>query len=60
MSYLYKRSNSLWHQLIRHRLTACVWRPLVEMTRRRHLKFRRRLLSRPHECMPGAVVSAGV
>jgi radical SAM superfamily enzyme YgiQ (UPF0313 family) len=60
MSYLYKRSNFLWHQLIRHRLTASIWRPLVEMTRRRHLKFRRRLLSRPHECMPGAVVSAGV
>ena len=43
MSYLYKRSNRFWHFLIRHRLTAAVWRPLVEWTRRRHVRFRRRL-----------------
>lgn len=43
MSYLYKRSNSFWHFLIRHRLTARVWRPLVEVSRRRHLKYRRQL-----------------
>ncbi|MCA9136734.1 MAG: B12-binding domain-containing radical SAM protein [Planctomycetales bacterium] len=43
MSYLYKRSNWLWHLLIKFRLTATVWRPLVELTRRRHVKFRRRL-----------------
>jgi radical SAM superfamily enzyme YgiQ (UPF0313 family) len=43
MSYLYKRSNRFWHLLIRHRLTALVWRPLVEASRRRHLRFRRRL-----------------
>ena len=30
MSYLYKRSNWLWYRLIRHRLTARVWRGLVE------------------------------
>jgi radical SAM superfamily enzyme YgiQ (UPF0313 family) len=60
MSYLYKRSNFLWHQLIRHRLTAAVWRPLVEATRLRHLKFRRRLLARAPSPSPGAVVSAGV
>ena len=41
MSYLYKRSNRLWHLLIQHRLTGPVWRPLVECTRRRHLTFRR-------------------
>jgi radical SAM superfamily enzyme YgiQ (UPF0313 family) len=40
MSYLYKRSNLFWHFLIRHRLTARVWRPLVEQSRRRHMKFR--------------------
>ena len=63
MSYLYKRSNRLWHLLIRHRLTGPVWHPLVEWTRRRHLRFRKRLESR---CAPdrspvaGAVVSAGV
>ena len=43
MSYLYKRSNPLWRFLIRHRLTARVWRPLVEHSRKRHLAYRRRL-----------------
>ena len=63
MSYLYKRSNRLWDLLIRHRLTGPAWRPLVEWTRRRHLRFRRRLESRtiPGEYeMAGAVMSAGV
>ena len=46
MSYLYKRSNRLWHFLIRHRLVSTVWRPLVELTRRRHLKFRREIAAR--------------
>jgi radical SAM superfamily enzyme YgiQ (UPF0313 family) len=41
--YLYKRSNRLWHFLIKHRLVRRVWWPLVEVTRRRHVKFRRRL-----------------
>ena len=41
--YLYKRSNRLWRFLIKHRLVHAVWRPLVELTRRRHLSFRRRL-----------------
>jgi radical SAM superfamily enzyme YgiQ (UPF0313 family) len=43
MSYLYKRSNRLWRFLIRHELTAAVWAPIVEATRRRHLRFRERL-----------------
>jgi hypothetical protein len=43
MSYLYKRANWLWPILIRHRLTARVWRPLVEFTRLRHLTFRAHL-----------------
>jgi radical SAM superfamily enzyme YgiQ (UPF0313 family) len=43
MAYLYKKSNWLWPFLIRHRLTHWVWRPLLELSRRRHLKFRRRL-----------------
>jgi radical SAM superfamily enzyme YgiQ (UPF0313 family) len=61
MSYLYKRSNRVWHFLIRHRLTALVWRPLVELSRRRHLKFRQRLArgaGAGHESR--SVVSAGV
>jgi radical SAM superfamily enzyme YgiQ (UPF0313 family) len=71
MSYLYKRSNRLWHLLIKHRLTHEVWSPLVEWTRRRHLKFRERLEARAAPCaagrrpraaapVPSAVVSAGV
>ena len=62
MSYLYKRSNPLWHLLIQHRWTGFVWRPLVEVTRRRHLRFRARLAA--EETAPGercgTVVSAGV
>jgi radical SAM superfamily enzyme YgiQ (UPF0313 family) len=63
MSYLYKRSNFLWHLLIRHRLTARAWRPLVEGTRRRHVRFRRRLEARTVSEVPAraaTVVSAGV
>lgn len=44
MSYLYKRSNWLWYLLIRYRLTGLVWRPLVEWTRYRHLRFRAALM----------------
>lgn len=46
MAYLYKRSNWLWHYLIRYRLTGIVWRPLVECTRIRHLAFREKLARR--------------
>ncbi|MCK6591129.1 MAG: DUF4070 domain-containing protein, partial [Polyangiaceae bacterium] len=47
MSYLYKRSNLIWHMLIRARMTRAVWSPLVEWTRRRHVAFRERLESMP-------------
>ena len=40
MSYLYKRSNRVWRFLIKHRLTATLWRPLIEHSRRRHLRLR--------------------
>jgi radical SAM superfamily enzyme YgiQ (UPF0313 family) len=60
MSYLYKRSNRIWHWLIRFRLTAVVWRPLVELTRQRHLRFRRRLAERRETPGVRTVVSAGV
>ena len=62
MAYLYKRSNLMWHLLIKYGLTSRVWHPLVECTRRRHLRFRRRLeaedASQPVRC--SAVVSPGV
>jgi radical SAM superfamily enzyme YgiQ (UPF0313 family) len=62
MSYLYKRSNRLWHFLIQRRLTAQVWWGLVELTRRRHLSFRRRLQERDAgvPVRAGCLVSAGV
>jgi hypothetical protein len=61
MSYLYKRSNWLWHLMIKRQLTAKVWYGLVEWTRRRHLKFRKRLenVDEP-ACRAMSVVSAGV
>jgi radical SAM superfamily enzyme YgiQ (UPF0313 family) len=41
--YLYKRSNRLWRMLIKRRLVHAVWRPLVELSRLRHLAFRLKL-----------------
>ena len=41
--YLYKRSNRLWHFLIKRRLVRQVWQPLVEVTRWRHVAYRQRL-----------------
>jgi radical SAM superfamily enzyme YgiQ (UPF0313 family) len=60
MSYLYKKSNRFWHLLIRYRLTAFVWRPLIELSRKRHLEFRKRLESMPDAHETRNVVSAGV
>ena len=61
MSYLYKRSNRIWHQLIKHDLVHAVWSPLVELTRMRHVRFRERLArSESLITRPSQVVSAGV
>ncbi|MBV8808809.1 MAG: B12-binding domain-containing radical SAM protein [Acidobacteriaceae bacterium] len=61
MSYLYKRSNRFWHLLIRHDLVHTVWRPLVELTRLRHLRFREELAARQTlRGTAGNVVAAGV
>jgi radical SAM superfamily enzyme YgiQ (UPF0313 family) len=61
MSYLYKRSNRIWHQLIKHDLVHAVWSPLVELTRLRHVRFRQRLArSESRIAAAGHVVSAGV
>jgi len=59
MSYLYKRSNRLWHAIIRRRWTAAAWRPLVELSRRRHVRYRKRLLAGEPQ-RASSVVSAGV
>jgi radical SAM superfamily enzyme YgiQ (UPF0313 family) len=61
MSYLYKRSNRGWHFLIRNHLVHAVWRPLVEMTRQRHLQFRRDLEATGDSSRrEGSIVAAGV
>ena len=61
MSLLYKKSNWLWRLLIRSRTTGAAWRPLVELSRRRHLRFRRRLAASVEPSLRAdAVVSAGV
>uniref|UniRef100_Q01NY7 Radical SAM domain protein n=1 Tax=Solibacter usitatus (strain Ellin6076) TaxID=234267 RepID=Q01NY7_SOLUE len=60
MSYLYKRSNRFWHLLIKHRLVHRVWRPLVELTRMRHVRFRRTLEGAAVRAPGVNVVSAGV
>jgi radical SAM superfamily enzyme YgiQ (UPF0313 family) len=63
MSYLYKRCNRLWPILIRHNLTGRVWRPLIELSRLRQLRFRRRLevgVASGAATRPGMVVAAGV
>jgi len=61
MSLLYKRSNWIWYFLIRYRLTGLIWRPLVDLTRRRHLGFREKLAQSGKTAgTPGSVISAGV
>jgi radical SAM superfamily enzyme YgiQ (UPF0313 family) len=60
MSYLYKRSNRFWHLLIRNGWVHDVWSPLVEVTRRRHLRFRKELSRRPAPTGAFQIVSAGV
>jgi radical SAM superfamily enzyme YgiQ (UPF0313 family) len=61
MSYLYKRSNRFWHLLIKHHMVHAVWRPLVELTRLRHLRFREELAAIQTAQRPGTnVVAAGV
>jgi radical SAM superfamily enzyme YgiQ (UPF0313 family) len=61
MSYLYKRSNRFWHQLIKHDMVHTVWNPLVELTRWRHVHYRRRLaMNDTRLATSGQVVSAGV
>jgi radical SAM superfamily enzyme YgiQ (UPF0313 family) len=58
MSYLYKRSNRFWHLLIKHDLVHTVWRPLVELTRLRHLRFRQSLAEPEMPCIN--IITAGV
>jgi radical SAM superfamily enzyme YgiQ (UPF0313 family) len=60
MSLLYKKSNRLWAFLIKHRLVHTVWRPLVELTRVRHVRFRKKLAHRETPVAFTTPVAAGV
>jgi radical SAM superfamily enzyme YgiQ (UPF0313 family) len=60
MSYLYKRSNRFWRLLIRNHLVHAAWRPLVELTRRRHVRFRKRLALNEPAGVAATIVTAGV
>jgi radical SAM superfamily enzyme YgiQ (UPF0313 family) len=46
MALLYKKSNPLWHFLIRNQLVHHAWRPVVEWSRWRHRFYRRTLEAR--------------
>src|SRR5947209_8144780 len=61
MSYLYKRSNRFWRFLIKYHLVHAAWRPLVELTRLRHVRFRQELAANKTVKRRGVnVVAAGV
>jgi len=60
MSFLYKRSNILWSLLIQHGLTNRVWRPLVEISRRSHMRHRKSLERKKTATGFMAPVSPGV
>jgi hypothetical protein len=57
---IYKRSNRLWRFLIKHQLVHAVWRPLVELTRRRHLALRQRLATQTKPSACGTPIPASV
>jgi hypothetical protein len=60
MSYLYKRSNRIWSFLIRRRLTGIVWRPLIELSRARHVRFREKLARTGAKRVASSVLAGGV
>jgi radical SAM superfamily enzyme YgiQ (UPF0313 family) len=60
MSLLYKKTNWLWPLIIRHQLTHAAWRPLVELSRLRHVRWRRRFAERRSGPAAAAPVSPGV
>jgi radical SAM superfamily enzyme YgiQ (UPF0313 family) len=60
MSYLYKRSNRFWRFLIQHHLVHAIWSPLVELTRQRHLRYRKQLAATESPTPATAIITAGV
>jgi radical SAM superfamily enzyme YgiQ (UPF0313 family) len=61
MSYLYRRSNRFWRLLIKHHMVHAVWRPMVELSRLRHVRFRKELAASESSSRPCAnAVAPGV
>jgi len=60
MSMLYKRANLFWPWLIKFGLTHRVWNPLVEITRQRHVRFRKVLDQEQDSLRLAMPMSAGV
>ena len=60
MSLLYKRSNLFWPWLIKFSLTHRAWNPLVEITRKRHVRFRKSLQQEENQPLLAMPMSAGV
>jgi radical SAM superfamily enzyme YgiQ (UPF0313 family) len=58
-SDLYKRSNRFWRLLIKQHLVHVAWRPLVELTRLRHVRFRKELAACETPSRPGASAMSG-
>lgn len=59
-SLLYKKSNWLWRLLIKYRLTNALWKPLIELSRRRHVKYRESLRLRDDDALKFSIVPQGV
>lgn len=60
MSLLYKKSNRLWPWLIKHRLTHRVWKPIIELARFNHLRFRERLACQTVDNTPQFSITLGI
>ena len=58
-SLLYKKSNWLWRLLIKHRLTHALWKPLIEISRWRHVKFREQLRRQEGRVIEPITATAG-
>ena len=59
-SLLYKKSNWLWRLLIKYRLTNALWKPLIEISRRRHVKYRESLQLREDDSLKFSILPQGV
>jgi radical SAM superfamily enzyme YgiQ (UPF0313 family) len=59
-SLLYKKSNWLWRLLIKHRLTHALWKPLIEISRWRHVKYRERLRRQGDGSLTLSILPQGV